>query len=58
MSDINLSDYLSAAICHTTKICNGILVEITFITIPPKSTSDIVGQHNKIAGITYGTALI
>ena len=29
----------------------------TSIAIPP-SASDIMGQHNKIGGITYGAALV
>jgi len=26
--------------------------------IPPTSTSDIMSQHNKIGGITFGAALV
>ena len=26
--------------------------------IPPTSASDVVGQHNKMGGITFGAALI
>ena len=26
--------------------------------MPPPSASDVVGQHNKIGGITFGAALI
>jgi len=27
------------------------------VRIPPTSTSDVVGQHNKIGGITFGAAV-
>lgn len=30
----------------------------TTTALPPASTSDIVGQHNKIGGITFRTALV
>ena len=30
----------------------------TSAAVPPTSTSDIVGQHHKIGGIAFGTALI
>jgi len=30
----------------------------TSTAIPPTPTSDILGQHNKIGGITFGAALI
>ena len=29
----------------------------TFTVVPSKSTSDTVGQHNKIGGITFGAAV-
>ena len=31
---------------------------LTSTTILPTSTSDVVGQHNKIGGIIYGTTII
>ena len=60
MSDAILSDCPSAAICHTQQqIVTEYLWEgSTSSAIPPTSTSDIVGQHNKIGGITFRAALI
>ena len=58
MSDAILSDYPSAAICRTATKCNGILVESSVSTAtPPTSTSDFVGQHNKVGGIAFGAVL-
>jgi len=57
MSDAILSDCSSAAICHmavTECLCGG----STSAAIPPTSTSDTAGQHNKIEGITFGTAVV
>jgi len=31
---------------------------LTSTALPPTSTSDVVGQHNKIGGITFGAALV
>ena len=48
----------SAAICHTATKCNRILVRrFNLHCRPPPSASDIVGQQNKIGGITFGAAL-
>ena len=30
----------------------------TSTSIPPASTSDVVGQYNRIGGVTFGAALI
>ena len=58
MSDAILSDRPSAAMCGRATKYNGILVEgSTSTTIPPASTSDVMGQHNKIGGITFEAAL-
>jgi len=38
--------------------CNGYWWEGSISTaIPPPSASDVVDQHNKIGGITFGSAL-
>ena len=58
MSDAILSDSPSAAICHTATKHNGILSGSASTVIPPTSTPDIVGQYNKIGGITFGAALV
>jgi len=58
MSDTILSDCPSAAICHVTTTCNGILEGSTSTVILPTSTSGIMDQCNKIGGITFGAALI
>ena len=29
-----------------------------FTAIPPTSASDVVGQHNKVGGITFGAVLV
>lgn len=57
-SGVILLDCTSAAICHhmVTK-CSGILAgRFSLYCIPPPSTSDVVGQRNKIGDITLGTA--
>jgi len=47
----------STAICHRSTKLNGILVEGSVSTaIQSTSASDIVGHHNKIGGITFGSA--
>ena len=49
----------SAAICHTATICNRKRWKgSTCTAIPPTSVSDIVGQHHKLWGITFRTALL
>lgn len=54
MSDSVVSACTYAAIYHTAAKCNGILVEgSTSTAIPATSTSDVVGQYNKIEGITF-----
>jgi len=53
MSDAILSDCPSAAICPTATKCNGILVGRYSTAVPPMSTSDIMGHHYKIGGITF-----
>jgi len=59
VSEAILSDCPSAAICHAARRWNGISVEYsTFTTIPPTSTSFVVGQHNNIGGITFRAAFI
>jgi len=60
MSDAILSDRSSVAISHMATICNGILwrQDSTSSAIPPTPTSDTVGQHNRIGGIIFGTALV
>jgi hypothetical protein len=57
MSDAILPDYPSAAIFRTTTKL--LLAEgSTSTAILPITTSDIVGQRNKIGGITFGASLI
>jgi len=49
ISDTIVSDCPSAATCHTETKCNGNWWEgSTFTTIPPTSTSNFMGQRNKI----------
>ena len=62
ISDTILLVCLSAAICHTAKQTNKKVMEYwlqgsTSTAILPTSTSDIVGQCNKIRGISFGAAL-
>ena len=59
MSDTILSDCPSAAVCHpATNVAECWGDDLTSIAIPPPSTSDVVGKHNKIGGITVRAALI
>ena len=62
MSATILSDCPSAAICHIAATCNGILVARFNLyccwCISPTSVSHVIGQQNKIEGITFGAALI
>jgi len=47
------------AIYDTATKCNGILWEgSTSTAVLPSSASDIMGQLNKIGGITYGTPFV
>jgi hypothetical protein len=58
MSDAILPSCFPAAICHTaTKHTNYWQGGSTSIAIPPASTSNIVGRHNKIGGITFSVPL-
>jgi len=59
MSDTILSDCRSAAICHTAIKYNGILVEgSTFTATPPTSTSDVMGQQNKVGCVTFRATIV
>ena len=59
ISDISLSDYPSAAICHAaTNVMEYWLEGSTSTVKPPTSASDAVGQHNEIGGINFRAALI
>ena len=51
---------LTAAICRTATNFNGILEgTLNFYTaIPPPCTYDMVGQHNKIGGVTFRASFI
>ena len=51
MSDTILSECPSAVICHTTTKCNRMLAERFNL---PISASEVLGQHNKRGGITFG----
>jgi hypothetical protein len=54
-----LPDCPSAAICRmATKLTNYWLEGSTSTAIPPASASDVVGQNNKIGGITFGAPFI
>ena len=58
MSDTILSNCSSAAICHIATKYNSMLAESSASTaIPPTSISNVMGQHNKTEGITFGGAL-
>jgi len=52
MSDAILSDFPSAASCHMATNTEYWREGSTSIVTPPTSTSDVMGQHNKIGGIT------
>ena len=54
MSDTTLVDCLCPVICCMATKCNG----STSTDIQPTFTSDVVGQCNKIGGITFTAALI
>ena len=56
ISDIILSDCPSAAICHMATKRNGILVG-RFNLYCHTTASGVVGQQNKVGGITFGAAL-
>ena len=56
MSDTTLSESPSAAICHTAT--EYWWKGTTSTAISPTSASDIMGQHNKIGGITFGAAFM
>ena len=59
VSDVVLSDYPSADICHTQEsIMEYWLESSTSPAIPPTSASGIMGQHNKIGGIIFRAPLI
>jgi len=59
MSSTILPDCPSAAICCTATKCNGILVgNFNHYATPQPSASDVMGQFNKIGGITSGAAII
>ena len=59
MSDAVLSDCPSADICHTQEnIMEYWWESSTSPAIPPTSASGIMGQHNKIGGITFGAAFV
>jgi len=51
----SMSDCLSATICRTATKCNGILVG-SFS--PCCRTTNIMGQHNKTGGTTFGAVLV
>jgi len=50
----------SAAICHMATPCNGILMgRFSAPTAKPSIlASGVAGQHNKIAGFTFGAAFV
>ena len=59
MSDAVVSDCSSAAICHTATKCNRTVVgSFNCIALLPTLTFDIIGNHNKIGGITSRATLI
>ena len=59
MSDAILLDCPSAVICRTATEFNGILAgRFNLYCISTTFASDVVGQHNKIGGITFGAALV
>jgi len=59
MSDSIMSDCSSAAVCHMTTKCSGILAgRFNLYCYNTNTCLDIVGEHNKIGGITFGAALV
>ena len=59
MSDTILSDCPSAAIFGMVIKCNGVLAgRFNLYSHPTKSICDVMVQHNKIGGITFGAALV
>jgi len=59
MSDIILSGYPSAAICHSaTNAMEDWWDSSTSTAIPPTSASDVVGHHQKTGGISFGASTI
>lgn len=58
MSDAIVSDCPYAAVCPMATKHNGILVgRFSLSIIPQTSTSDVVGQHNKVGGIVFEASL-
>jgi hypothetical protein len=59
MTDAILPDFSSAAVHYTAiQLTNYWWKGSTSTAIPPASTSNIIGQHNKIGGITFGAPLL
>ena len=59
MSDAILLDCPSAAVCHMAAKCNVILVEMfNLYCCTTNIHLDVMGQHHKIEGITFGAALM
>ena len=59
MSHAILSNWPSAATCRTaTNITHHGREGSTSTAAPPPSASDVMGQHNKMGGITSGAALV
>jgi len=58
MSDAIWSDSSAAAICHmATRVMEYWWEGSTSAAVPPTSISDVMGEHNKIGGITFKPAL-
>src|SRR5258705_7291625 len=54
-----LSDCPSAALWHTaTKLMGYWREGSTSVAIPPTSACDVMDQHNKIGGISFGAPLV
>jgi len=59
MSGTILLDCPSAAVCHMAAKCNVILVEMfNLYCCTTNIHLDVMGQHHKIEGITFGAALM
>ena len=58
MSDAILSDFPSAASCHMATNTEYWREGSTSIVTPPTSTSDVMGQHNKLGGITFRATFV